>query len=248
MDLAVDLRLRTTLVCGALALAIAVSSLLGTRIGKRHALFAAFAADVGFWYLSQSLFVLYQASLWGRLRVALPMLLPVLVVNLFEAVVPDESERRSHSRAGRFALALALPTLVIGSYHERPWVRGLLASYAVAVVAWGLVELSRRGRSSRSRATRRRVSFLVMTGAFTGAFTVVDLGWVLGYTSGFHPPPVGVVLSVVFLFVLAQGIRNDRLLDLYELIGRLVVATAVAFLIAGLFYVLVTVVGQFNTM
>jgi signal transduction histidine kinase len=250
MDIAVDLRLRTTLVCGALALAIAISSLLGTRIRRRHALFAAFAADVGLWYLSQSLFGFYQASLWARLRVALPVLLPPLVVNLFEAVVPDEGSGPARSRAGRFTVVLALPTLalVLATYPGRSWVRGLLVAYAVAVVAWGLVELSRRGRNSRSRATRRRVSFLVMTGAFTGAFTLVDLGWVLGYASGEQPPPVGVVLSIIFLFVLAQGIRNDRLLDLYELIGRLVVATAVSFLIAGLFYVLVTVVGQFNTM
>jgi two-component system sensor histidine kinase HydH len=250
MDLANDLRLRTTLVCGALALVIAASSLLRTRIAKRHVLFAAFAADVGLWYLSQSLFGFYQAPLWERLRVVLPVLLPALVVNLFEALVPEEDAARQRSRAGKVALGLLPPTLllVLGPYHELSWVRALLILYAIGMTAWGLVELHRRGRSSRSRATQRRVSFLVMIGAFAGFFTVVDLGWVLGYTSGYHPPPVGVVLAVVFLFVLAQGLRHERLLDLYELFGRLVVATAVAFLIAGIFYVLVTVVGQFNTM
>ncbi len=250
MDLAFALRLRTTLVCGALALAIAVSAVLPKGVGKRHVLFAAFAADVGVWYLSQSLLGFYHAPLLERLRVTLPILSPVLAVNLFEALVPEEGRGAAHARAGKVTLLLALPTLVLvsSSYNALSWVRGALLVYACGMVAWGLVELSRRGRTSRSRAVQRRVSFLVVIGACAAFFTVVDLGWVLGYTSGYQPPPVGVVLSVVFLFVLAQGLRHERLLDLYEMFARLVVATAVAFLIAGLFYVLVTVVGQFNTM
>ncbi len=250
MDLAFDLRLRTTLVCGALALAIAASAVLRTGVSKRHVLFAAFAADIGLWYLSQSLFGLYRVPILARMRVALPVLLPVLAVNLFEALVAEEGRGGSHARAGKVTLLLALPTLVLVSspYNELSWVRGALLLYACAMVVWGLVELSRRGRTSRSRAVQRRVRFLVVIAACAGFFTVVDLGWVLGYTSGYQPPPVGVVLSVVFLFVLAQGLRHERLLDLYEMFGRLVVATAVAFLIAGLFYVLITVVGQFNTM
>ncbi len=249
-----DLRVRTTLVCGALALAIAASSLLRTRIGRRHALFAAFAADAGLWYLSQSLFGFYHAPLWERVRVVLAMLLPVFAVNLFEALVPEEpresSAAPSRARAGRVSLALAVPTLalVLSPYNELPLVRAALFGYAVLVVAAGLTELGWRGRHSRSRATRRRVQFLVLVGAAAGLFTVIDLGWVIGSASAYHPPPVGVVLSVVFLFMLAQALRHERLLDLWEMLGRLIVATLVAFLIAGMFYVLTSVVGQFNTL
>ncbi|MBW2455670.1 MAG: GAF domain-containing protein, partial [Deltaproteobacteria bacterium] len=48
--------------------------------------------------------------------------------------------------------------------------------------------------------------------------------------------------------MLGQALRHQRLFDLYEMLGRLLVATATAFLIAFVFYVMVTVVGQFNTM
>src|SRR5690606_13322441 len=37
-------------------------------------------------------------------------------------------------------------------------------------------------------------------------------------------------------------------LDLYELVGRLLVFTALAFVLAGIFYVFVTSIGQFQTM
>ncbi|MCA9647876.1 MAG: GAF domain-containing protein, partial [Myxococcales bacterium] len=41
---------------------------------------------------------------------------------------------------------------------------------------------------------------------------------------------------------------RERLLDLYEILGQLVVSTALAFSLAGIFYVFVVLVGGFNTM
>lgn len=251
VDLTADVRTRTTLVCGALALVIAVSALLraGRRVRTVHWLFAGFAADIGLWYLSQSLFGFYQVALWGRLRVGLAVLLPVLAVSLFDAMVPPRpGERRSPWP--RLALVTGIPLAGVGlsNFVEHTWVRIAIFSYDVVFVALGLYELGQRGRASRSRAVRRRVQFLVVTGALAGTFTVADFAWVIGYEPAYHPPPVGVVLSIVFLFILAQALRHERLLDLYEMFGRLVVATAVAFLIGFVFYLLVTVIGQFNTM
>lgn len=244
-----DLRARTTLVCGALLLAIAISTLLRGRLKRVHWLFAAFAADVGFWFLSQSLFGFFQAAVWGRLRVVLAVLLPVFACNLFEAMVPADKGDRP-SRMGRLSVLLAIPPLAfaLSPYLQLAIVRVGTFLYAVGVIAAGLYELGQRGVRSRSRATQRRVRLLVVIGALAGIATVADFAWVIGWVAAYDPPPVGVVLSVVFLFMLAQALRHDRLLDLYEMVGRLLVATAVAFVIAGLFYVLVTVVGQFNTM
>jgi signal transduction histidine kinase len=251
MDLAYDLRTRTTLVCGALALAIAVSVLLRGKVRKVHLLFAAFAADVGLWYLSQTLFGLFaEVPLFERLRIVLAVLVPVFVANLFEAMVPDESNKRRMSKSGRWTLLLAVPMIVIALTQAlaSTWARIAIFLYAVAGVAAALFELGQRGKSSRSRATQRRVRFVVITGALAGLFSLADFAWVIGYEPAYYPPPVGVVLSVVFLFMLAQALRHERLLDLYEMLGRTLVATALAFLIAFVFYVMVTVVGQFNTM
>lgn len=246
---AYDVRTRTTLVCGALALAIALSAVLRPgRLRRQHWLFAAFAADIGFWYLSQSLFGFFQASIWDRLRVVLAVLLPVFAVNLFEGMVPDEHGRRS--RAGKLSVIVAIPIMILGlsPYFELTLARVAIFLYSMGVVAAGLWEMGQRGLHSGSRAIQRRVRFLVVTGALAGLATVADFAWVIGYEPAYHPPPVGVVLSLVFLFMLAQALRHERLLDLYEMLGRLLVATAVAFLIGGTFYLLVTTVGQFNTM
>lgn len=250
MDIAsYDIRTRTTLVCGALAMAIGISVLLRRgRLRSAHWLFAGFAGCIGLFYLSQSLFGFFQAAIWNRTRVMLAVLLPVFAVNLFEAMVPDEETRRS--RAGKWSLFLAIPMtgLAISPYLSYAVVRIGIFLYSVVVVSTGLWELGQRGKYSRSRATQRRVRFLVVTGALAGTVTVADFVWVIGWIPAYHPPPVGVVLSVVFLFMLAQPLKHERLMDMSEMLGRLLVATAVAFLIAFIFYLLVTVVGQFNTM
>src|SRR6185437_3525773 len=82
--------------------------------------------------------------------------------------------------------------------------------------------------------------------AAAGLASVVDFAWFL--TPDLGGPPFGAVLSIVFLFLLAEGLRHERLLDLYELLARLLVATSIAFLIALIFYFLAVRLGQYRTM
>ncbi|WP_437817824.1 ATP-binding protein [Sorangium sp. So ce1078] len=246
--LGIDLRTRTTLVCGALALAIAASTLLRGRVRRVHLFFAAFAADVGLWYLSQSLFGFFQASIWERFTAILAVLLPQFALQLFEAMIPHDGDRRS--RLLRFAGVLVIPLFILVLVSREPgswldWLtRGCIFLYVFALLTAGLYTLGQRGKQSSSRATQRRVRFLVVIGALAALASVADFAWFLGA----EPPPVGAALSIVFLFVLAQALRHERLLDAYEMLARLLVATAVAFLIALIFYLLLTFIGGFNTM
>lgn len=244
MAIGSDLRTKTTLVSGALSLVIAVSILLRGRVRNVHLLFAAFAGDIGLWYLSQSLAKWLQSPIFERLTGVLTLLLPQLALHLFAAMVPHETDRPS--RLPRLAMFLALPLvlLLLSPAQDHPLVRSAVFLYVFAFLTAGLVELWKRGAQSGSRATQRRVRLLVVLGALAGLASVADFAWFLGAT----PPPVGAALSVVFLFVLAQALRHERLLDVYEMLGRLTVATLVATLIAAIFYVLVTVVGRFDTM
>ena len=247
MQLAVDLRTRTTLVCGALSLTIAASTLLRGRVRAVHLLFAAFAADIGLWYLSQFLYGFFQTTIWDRFTAILAVLLPQFALHLFEAMIPHDAQRKS--RLLRFAGALGLGMVVLvlspqNSPEAVRIVRTVVFMYVFALLTAGLYTLGQRGKASPSRATQRRVRFLVVIGALAGLASTGDFTFYLG----FAPPPIGAALSIVFLFVLAQALRHDRLLDTYEVLARLLVATAVAFLIAGIFYVLFTFLGGFNTM
>ena len=226
-----------------LALAIALSMLLR---GRRtvHWLFAAFATDLALWYASQSLYGIFQADIWGRATSVLTVLLPQFAIWLFQSVVP--TEKPETSRLPRIALALGAPMfgLAISPYHSASIALALLYTYVFGLLSAALVLLWRRGRKSTSKAIRERVRFLVVVGALATTFTLVDF---LAFF-GLNFPPIGAVFAIVFLFVLAQSLTRPRIADLYEMAGRLLVFTTVAFSLAGIFYLFVTVVGKTNTM
>jgi two-component system sensor histidine kinase HydH len=237
----VDLRTRTSLFCGVLALAIAVSVLLRGRVRRTQILFTAFAADIGLWYLAQWLYHVMRSDLWARFTAVLPLFLPLLALHLFEAVVPSP-ERRSPLIRIAGVLMVPLLVLVLLPLHLHGWVRPWVFSYVVGLLLAGLWSLARRGKRSRSRATKPRVRLLVWIGALAVGFTLADFLWFIGAPL----PPVGAVLSVVFLFALSESVVRQRLLDLYDVLGQLLVSTALAFALAGIFYAFVALFGGFE--
>jgi len=238
-----DLRTRTSLFCGALALAIVVSILLRGRARRPQLFFAAFAADIGLWYLAQWLYQWMRADVWARFTAVLAVLLPQFALHLFEAIVP-QPERRSTLLRVAGVLMVPMLVLVLSPQHQHSLVRDGVFLYVFGLIAAGLWSLAVRGERSRSRATQRRVRFLVLVGALAATFSLADFLWFIGAPL----PPVGAVLSIVFLFILAESLTRDRLVDLYEILGQLLVSTALAFCLAGIFYVFVVLFGGFETM
>ena len=238
-----DLRTRTSLFCGALALAIAVSIVLRGRAQRQQVFFAAFAADIGLWYLAQWLYRWSGEEIWVRVTAGLAVLLPQFALGLFESIVPREERRPALRRVG-VLLMVPMLVLALSPQHAHGLVRATLFLYVFGLLVAGLGSLAVRGHRSRSRATQRRVRLLVTIGALAVAFSLGDFLWFIGAPI----PPVGAVLSIVFLFALAESMMRDRLVDLYDILGHLIVSTALAFGIAGIFYVFVVLFGGFETM
>lgn len=238
-----DLRTRTSLFCGALALAIAASILLRGRARRAQLLFAAFAADIGLWYLAQWLYHFVRSEVWAVFTALLAVLLPQFALHLFEAVVPARGRASTLLRVAG-VLVVPMLVLVLSPKSMHPLVRGAIFLYVFGLIAAGLWALWERGGRSPSRETQRRVRFLVIVGALATAFSLADFLWFIGAPL----PPVGAVLSIVFLFLLAESLIRKRLVDLYDILGQLLVSTALAFCLAGIFYVFVVLVGGFNTM
>ncbi len=249
-----DLRARTTLFCGVIAFAIALSMLLRGR-RTQHWLFAAFSTCVAFWYVSQSLTDLMKDVGFERVTAVLTVLLPQFAVHLFESISPLETRAveatAARTRLPKIATALFVPMLAVAlsPYHQAgPWVRALVLGavyfYVFGLLAGALIALWLRGQKSPSRAIRDRIRFLASVGAMAMTFTMGDFVSFLGV----YVPPIGAVLAIVFLFVLAESLTRPRLADLYELSGRLLVSTALAFALAGIFYVFITYIGRFGAM
>lgn len=238
-----DLRARTTLFCGVIAAAIALSMLLRGRRAV-HWLFAGFTTEVGFWYVSQSIADLSKDRNWARVTAVLTVLLPQFAVHLFQAIVPPTDDAPSRLPRAAFVVGVPMLALEVSPYAHHSLARGAVYLYVFGFLTAALTSLWRRGQKSPSKAVRDRVRFLVAVGGLAMGFTLADLLSILGL----NVPPLGAVLSVIFLFVLSESLRTPRLADLYELSGRLLVSTALAFAIAGLLYFFMKYMGRFGSM
>jgi two-component system sensor histidine kinase HydH len=239
-----DLRPKTILFCAVLALAMALAVLLRGRRAV-HWLFAAFATDIALWYAAQSLAGFFRPDLWERVTGALTVFLPQFAIPLFLSVVPSETGDEA-KRLQRFAAIAGIPVIAVAvsPYHDRSFALGAVYTYVFGLLAAALITLARLGQRSASRAVRDRVRFLVAVGAAATTFSLADF---LSYL-GVHMPPIGAVLAIVFLYVLAESLTRQRLADIYELSARLLVSTALAFCLAAIFYLFVMVIGGFETM
>ncbi|MCB9592058.1 MAG: GAF domain-containing protein [Sandaracinaceae bacterium] len=231
-----DLRTQTSLVAAVLSFAIASTVLLRARRRRVHWFFALFGASVGTWYLSTFLVrFLGGGPVWERLNLVCAVLLPLSAVQFFRTFLQPESKRANQLQ--RTALLLALGMVAASFtpvFHQDAFV-GLIFTYVFVLLSAALVMLFRAARIASSRFERARLTYLFVVLALAAVFTLSEY---LPY-AGLEIPPVGAILILVFLYVLSQSILRYRLLDLYELAGRLTLLTALSFSLAGILWVLV---------
>ncbi|HSC87277.1 MAG TPA: ATP-binding protein [Polyangiaceae bacterium] len=238
-----DLRTRTSLFCGCLAIAIAVSILLRRRPGRPQIWFAGFALDMGLWYLAQWLYLFVRADVWIRFTAILAVLLPQFALRLFEALMPEPERRPILPRTALILLVPVSVLALLGPLAEW-WTRGIVFLYVFGLLSAGLASLWTRSRNSRSRGTQRRVRFLVWIGALAVLASLADFLWFLDIPV----PPIGAAFSILFLFVISESLIRQRFVDIYDVLGQVMLSAALASLLAAIFYVFVGLFGGFDTM
>jgi signal transduction histidine kinase len=232
----VDLRSQTSLLGAVLSLAVAATVLLRPRKRRVHWLFALFDLTVSAWYGTSFLARWSQGSqFWERLNLVFAVLLPLAAVQFFRAFLLTESRRSGQLNRVAVLLACAMIVAVFTPLHPSLFLGTLIFSYVFVLLGAALMLVYRAGQRARSRFDGARLTYLALVGTFAAVFTLAEY---LPYV-GLDIPPVGTVLILVFLYVLSQSILRFRLLDLYELGGKLFVLTALSFTLAGILWVLV---------
>lgn len=233
-----DLRTQISLVASLLSFAIAAVVMLRPRKRRVHWFFAAFCGTVGAWYLTTFLARFEGGgAFWERLNLVWAVLLPLSAVQFFRAFLQTQSRRSSQLNRVAIVLAVGMIAAVITPAYSHVLLGAAVFTYVFVLLAAALVIVYRAGTRARSRFDRARLLYLALVGTFAAVFTLAEY---LPYV-GVDLPPVGTVLILVFLYVLAQSILSYRILDLYELAGRLTVLTALSFSLAGVLWVLVAI-------
>jgi two-component system, NtrC family, sensor histidine kinase HydH len=240
-----DFHLWTPVISAVLALAIAAKVILRSRKRRAHWLFIGFATNVAVWYLAT--FIEYRAhnnAVWGRITALTAVFLPQTVVRFLRAFRPGAIV--GQTALDRWATYLFVPMLgVVLSpwFDQRFWgatIRVAISAYVVGLLIAAVSALYTGGRNTSSRMEQRRSLYLVGVGVAATLVTTADLvPFTINKIFPGEFPPLGTILVLAVLYMFSEVVERRRLIDLYELAGRFVVLTALALVLAGIYYRLV---------
>jgi len=143
--------------------------------------------------------------------------------------------RRLGTASGLVTLALALSPIAL-----HPWVRITVASAVFLQLTAAVSLLYARMRRAASRTERARLFYLWVGAALCVGLTFGEL---LIRLAGWPPPPFANVALTIYLYFLSQTIQRHRLLDLNELLGKIVVLASVGLVLAAIYGLLVRWTG-----
>lgn len=225
----------SALVAAIVGFAVGGAVLLRDPRRSVHVLFATFAFNVA---VQRLLFFLGSTQEGNSLLRWTAMLaavsLPATAQRFFRAFLGDEAGPPPMSRitlAGAVVLYLALLSSLFISVpvHTTQWFYFGLLTYVFLGLYLSVYYLYRRYRHTPSRVEKIRLLYLLIGGLATVTAAALDLvPWM---------PSLGNILITIYLYFLSQTLVRYRLLDLNELLGRMVVLAAqasIATLIFGL--------------
>jgi signal transduction histidine kinase len=237
----VDARTQTSFIAALLCFALAASVLLRTQRQTDRWLFGILATNTGLWYVSTFMLgVVGGVPFWERFNLICGVLLPLSAVRFFGVMVPWETGRTRFLRRASVVAAVVLLGAMLTPFYDHAVVVGGLLLYVTVFLSLALGYLYKLGFETESRVEGARLRYIALVGGFGGLFTLVEY---LPYV-GLDIPPVGTILILVFLYALSQSITHYRLIDLYELAGRLGVLTALAFVLAFILWLMRLVSGE----
>ena len=141
-----------------------------------------------------------------------------------------------------FELALGYAYSIRGEAAHHPWAVRIPGAIKVATLLGlygALMPIWRAYLRTLSRVDKRRLLYLLAVGVLTITVAAVDY---LPSPSGRGGPALGSLLTIVYLYFLQQTLFLDRLLDINELLGKVVVLSAFVLLLSAILTVM-TLIG-----
>jgi two-component system sensor histidine kinase HydH len=229
----------SALVAAIVAFAIGGSVLLREPRRRAHVLFATLSFNIALYSFLSFVAKRFDAAFfyWASLVVAVS--LPATAQRFFQAFLGDEAGPPPLSRstvvgAGIFYTVLGFSRF-IEPLHTTMWFGIAFLTYVYAGLYLSVFYLYQRYRATPSRVEKTRLLYLVVGGIATITSAVLE--------AIPHGPSFGNVFIIIYLYFLSQNLVRYRLLDLNELLGRMVVLGTLVFILTLIYGVLVRWVG-----
>ena len=244
-----DIRTQSALLACIVSLALAISVLLRTPRTRALTLFAVLCAALSAFYLGDFLHAITAASLGLRVAIATGGFVPTFALTFFMEFLGVSPRSASRGRTiavlgAAMGLGVAATPLVM---HD--WSRLLVTAWVFGALTVTFSLIVRRIRATQG-VEKQRLLYLAAGAAGSVIFSATDLLHLYGLPF----PPLGALVTTLYLFFLAQTLQRLRLLDLQELLGKVASLTLLALILAAIYGALVAWVGPrpglflFNTL
>jgi two-component system, NtrC family, sensor histidine kinase HydH len=229
----------SALVAAIVSLAIGGSVLLREPRRRSHVLFATFAFNIAIWSLLSFVAKRFESAFFDWASLVVAVSLPATAQRFFQAFLGDEAGPPPLSRltvvgAGAFYTVLCFSKFV-EPVHTTVWFRAAFLAYVFVGLYLSVLYLYARYRATPSRVEKTRLLYLVIGGIATVTASLLE-----ALPRG---PNFGNVFIIVYLYFLSQNLVRYRLLDLNELLGRMLVLGTLVFILALIYGVLTRWVG-----
>lgn len=229
----------SALVAAIVSFAIGGSVLLREPRRGAHVLFATFTFNIALWSLLSFVAKRFDAPFAGWASLLVAVSLPATAQRFFQAFLGDEAGPPPLSRVTVVGAAVFYTILIFSRFieplHVTVWFGAAFMAYVFVGLYLSVFYLYRRYRATPSRIEKTRLLYLVV-----GGFATVTSALLEAVPRG---PSFGNIFIIVYLYFLSQNLIRYRLLDLNELLGRMVVLGTLVFILTFIYGVLVRWVG-----
>ena len=236
----------TNILACVVIIAIGVSVLIRNRTRRTYTSFSAFAFVVAAWHLGNfiAMATKHEVAIWLALWPAATI--PPTAVAFFREFLAEPSIGGKR-RPPRFTLAWTLTAYLALIYsavfypiHQHLGFQVPFLVYVFGGIYRCAYDLYVQYRATATRVERVRIRYL-MIGALV-ATTLALTGFIPGF--GSILPTIGNILTILYLYFLSQTLFRYRLLDLHELLGKMMVLVTLVILLWAVYGLLLTWVGS----
>ncbi len=228
-----DADVQSALIGALVTVAVTGGLLLRRRRRRTDALFAVLATLLVIWFLATFLHGTYGPDPWLRVALATASLVPAAVIKLVAELVPMGLSRGRKLMSASYPISGIVAVAAISPLGNLPAVQIFTGTYVGFVIL-----LASRLMMQQTDLTIGTVEYAQRRYAAIGAALVTILA-ILGEIPQLGAASVGHLAVMLYVFFLSQVILRDRLLDLNEFLGRMLVLGILAVLFAAIIALLV---------
>ena len=232
----------SALIAAIVNFAIGWSVVLRDRTRRAYNHFAVLCFNLCLWHLASFLQVTLESEAMYFASLLAAVAIPITSLRFFRAFLADEQRKAPRPPraltliAAGFAVALGYAIAFRKHQLHHAWAFTLpLTAYVFVGLGSSMAAIYSAYRATVSRVEKTRLMYLLVGGVVTITLAGTDLLPKVGVAS----PALGNILTIVYMYFLSQTLFRYRLLDLNELLGKMVVLSTFVLILAGIYGLLV---------